>query len=214
MRRSLTRIATVASFLGLVAAAPGPTEPDTAQKVSSVIARSKLTQATYALYFRNRMQHPGEELVQEWSAEFNSGSLHRVETPRDRVVADCKAQTGTWLSLVTGKIVTGPDVAGEACGINTNRQFIAMESLGRVNTQFGAADRIRLTDWEHIRTYDISADGLILRTIFEQNDSQRVTVLDVETVDLEHSLPSQNMFDEASLQTSFVPERFKAAPAS
>lgn len=99
-----------------------------------------------------------------------------------------------------------------ACGINTNRQFLAAESLGRVKGRFGAADRVRLADEENIRTYDISDDGLILRTTYELNNSDRALVLDVETVALVQSLPSQNMFDEASLGMSFVPEKFKSTP--
>ena len=85
-------------------------------KVEAIIARSKLTRATYAVYFWNKMQHPDQPVVEEWSAEFNADSLHRVETPRDRVIADCAVQKGMHLSLPTGNIVTGPQVAAEACG--------------------------------------------------------------------------------------------------
>lgn len=214
MQRS-SRFAVAATlFVGLVGAAPAPADQSEVAKVGAIIARSKLTRATYAVYFWNRIQPPGQQTVEEWSAEFNSGSLHRVETPRDRIVADCAAPTGTYLSLSTGKVITGPQVAGVACGIDTNRQFLKVESLGRIKTHFADADRVRVTDSEHVRTYDISDDGIILRTNFQTNDARRLTVIDVETFEVSRSLPDTGMFDEESLKVSFVPDAFKKAPKS
>lgn len=211
--RSWSQVALVTiMFLSLIGAAPAATDLSEADKVGAIIARSKLTQATYAIYFWNRIEHPGQQPVEEWSAEFNSGNLHRVETPRDRVIADCQAPTGTYLSLATGQVITGAQVAGVACGINTNFQFLKMESLGRVTSRFGDADRVRLTDANNIRTYDISDDGIILRTVFQTNDARHLTVLIVETVEILNRLPNPSMFDESSLKESFVPNRFREAP--
>ena len=211
--RHLLRLAATAPLL-LCLAGTGCAAADRGEraKVEAIIARSKLTRATYAVYFWNKMQHPGQPLVEEWSAEFNSDSLHRVETPRDRVIADCAVRKGMHLSLPAGNIVSGPQVAAEACGINTNRQFLAEESLGRIKTHFGEADRVRVTDSENIRTYDISDDGIILRTVYETNDARHLKVLDVEAIEVSHSLPGSDMFDQASLKASFVPEVFKVAP--
>lgn len=199
-------------FVSLIGATPAAADSNEATKVGAIIARSKLTQATYAIYFWNRIERPGQQPVEEWSAEFNSGNLHRVETPRDRIIADCKAPAGTYLSLSNGKIITGSQVAGVACGINTNLRFLKIESLGRVTSRFGGADRVRLTDTDNIRTYDISDDGIILRTIFQTNDARHLTVLDVETVAVFNRLPTNSMFDEPSLKDSFVPDRFREAP--
>jgi hypothetical protein len=212
MRRSSKFAAVAVMFAGLIGTAPAVTDQSEPGKVGAIIARSKLTQATYAVYFWNRIEHPGQKPVEEWSAEFNSGSLHRVETPRDRIVANCNASAGTHLSLATGKIITGSQVAGVACGINTNRQFLKVETLGRVKSRFGDADRVRVTDAGNVRTYDISDDGIILRTIFQTNDAQHLTVLDVETVAVFNRLPNTAMFDEASLKESFVPNQFREAP--
>jgi len=214
MRRSLSLAAATTLAFSLMGASFASTDDTEIAKVGAIIARSKLTRDIYAVYFWNRIQHPEQQAVEEWSAEFNSGSLHRVETPRDRVIADCVAHTGTYLSLISGQKVSGPQVAGAACGINTNRQFLAVESLGRVKNQFADADRVRVTDAENVRTYDISDNGIILRTIFETNDDRRLTVLDVETVGITGSLPNADMFDESSLSVSFVPERFRIAPKS
>lgn len=199
---------------GLAGMMPVPDTQSDVARVETIIARSKLTQTTYAVYFWSRIQRPGEKAVEEWSAEFHSGSLHRVETPRDRLIADCAARTGVYLSLTTGKLITGPQVAGVACGISTNQKFLALESLGRIKTHFADADRVRVTDSELVRTYDISDDGIILRTIFETNEAKRQVVLENEAVEIARSLPESNMFDEASLSTSFVPEKFKVAPGA
>jgi hypothetical protein len=213
MQRVLQFAAIATLSLGLDTT-PVSADQEAIATVGAIIARTKLTRETYAAYYWNSIQHPGQQIVEEWSAEFNSGSLHRVETPRDRVVADCAAQTGTYLSLISGEVVTGPQVARVACGINTNHQFLAVETLGRVETDFGVADRVRVSDAENVRTYDISEAGIILRTSFETNDARHLAVLNMKAINVTHSLPSPDMFDTASLQTSFVSDRFRTAPKS
>lgn len=182
-------------------------------KVKAVIDRSKATQATYAVYNWNELPRDGQ-LIQEWGAEFHSGDKHRVETPRDRVIADCKTQTGAALSLVTGKTVEGPSVARAACGVNTNKAFTATEWKGLVKTPFGTADRVVLTDKDDIRTYDISPSGVIVRSTYVQNSPQAPLGLSSEAVSVLAELPAPDMFDKASLTRSYVPDRFKAAPGS
>ena len=91
MRHLLRFAAAAPLFLCLAGTACTPADQGERAKVEAIIARSKLTRATYAVYAWNKMQHPEQPAVEEWSAEFNSGSLHRVETPRDRVIADCAA---------------------------------------------------------------------------------------------------------------------------
>ena len=88
------------------APAMAETPGDTA-KVAAIIARTKLTRTTYAAYFWNRIERAGQAPVEEWSAEFNAGPRHRVETPRDRVVADCAAQSGSAWSIARGDLVVG-----------------------------------------------------------------------------------------------------------
>jgi len=179
-------------------------------KVKEVVDRSKTTRATYAMYSWNEITLDGQP-IQEWGAEFHSGDKHRVETPNDHVIADCKAQTGVALSLATGKTVEGPFVAKAACGINTNKAFTATEWEGVVETPFGAADRVRLSDKTDIRTYDISPTGVILRTTYAQNNPERRLQLSSEAVAVLSELPAPDMFDRASLARSYVPDRFKTA---
>ena len=66
--------------------------------------RTKRTRATYALYSWNWIKGDGFEGGPQWSAEFHRGTLHRVETPRFRVVADCAAGTGAMIDVDSGRI--------------------------------------------------------------------------------------------------------------
>lgn len=208
-----TQVAALLATALLSAACTPPTPPEVTLtgKVKEVVDRSKMTRTTYAMYSWNELSLNGQP-VQEWGAEFHSGDQHRVETPRDRLIADCKAQTGVALSLTTGKTVEGPFVAKAACGINTNKAFIATEWLGVAQTPFGPADRVRLSDKTDIRTYDISPTGVILRSTYAQNSPEQPLGLSSEAVAVLSELPATDMFDKASLARSYVPDSFKTAP--
>lgn len=208
-----------AALLALLAASP--VAADAAQapavgdqsRVLEVLERTKLTRATYSLFQWTIVNAPGEEPRAEWAAEFHSGDLHRVETPATRVVANCRAGTGIALSVDSGEVVEGPSVANVACGINTNRVFHAAEYRGSVQTAFGPADRVRLTDDELIREYDVSPDGVLLRAAFLANDPGEPQILLSETVDLRREVPDPDMFDRESLDRSYVPEAYRQPPS-
>jgi hypothetical protein len=180
--------------------------------VAPIVSRTHTTQATYAVYYWNRLTPQRGEASEEWSAEFNRGNWHRVETPRDRMIADCKAMRGIDLSLETGQIVSGPAVAKAACGINANRPVRQSEYLGRIDGHLGSFDRVRLTDASDIRTYDVSGDGVILGVTYANVDKPSDVTLTMTTTGLDHALPDSDMFSPESLGRSVVPERFKAAP--
>ncbi len=203
----------VTALLSTACTPPATPEVALTGKAKEVVDRSKTTRTTYAMYSWNEVTFKGQP-VQEWGAEFHSGDKHRVETPRDRVIADCKAQTGVALSLETGKTVEGPSVARAACGINTNKAFTAVEWQGLVRTPFGPADRVHLSDKTDIRTYDISPTGVILRSTYVQNSPEQRMGLSSEAVAVDSELPAPDMFDKASLARSYVPDRFKTMPGS
>lgn len=214
MRKGLKVIAIPLAAFIAGAMSPAPAMDNDVARVSRIVQRSKTTTATYALYIWNRIKLPGREPIEEWSAEFNSGDLHRVETPRDRVVADCRAKTGAALSLITGKVTRGPEVAASACGIDTEKKFLRLEMFGRFLTSFGNADRVRIVDLDNIRTYDISDDGIILRTTYQESTEDHPVVLEAEAAGLARELPATDMFSELSLGSSLVPDSFKIAPKS
>lgn len=182
---------------------------DTPPNVLALLGKTKTFTGTYSLYVWNRITVPGKAPVEEWSAEFHSGKLHRVETPRDRVVADCGTRTGVAIHLETGAVVEGPHVAGAACGINTNGSLTALDWVGSVATAFGQAERIRLIDSEFVRQYDISNKGVLLHTTYTEKRPDGRLVLDAEATKIDSGIPSQDMFDRNSLQRSFVPDEYK-----
>jgi len=181
------------------------------EKVRAVVVRSKTTQATYAAYTWNRI-HMSKGPIEEWSAEFHSGHLHRVENPRDRVIADCAAGTGKAYSVETKTIVTGPEIAKSACGVSTTKRFVDAQSLGTSKTAFGPADHIQVTDLDNVRAYEITSDGAIVSAILKPNRMNASDLYVARAVEVDHVLPDPNMFDEASLARSYVPDRFKVAP--
>jgi hypothetical protein len=196
------------------AALPPPPNPDDPQKAIAILNRTKTTQATYALYSWNQITPPGKPSFEEWSAEFNDGPLHRVETPRDRVIANCIERSGSYYSVTTGKTFSGPAVAGSACGINTDKPIISIRYIGRVVDSSGAADRVEVVDADNIRTYDVTSDGILVRTVYALNSSTKSVVLDVETAAVIRALPQQNMFDPASLSVSVIPGEYQNKPVT
>jgi len=180
--------------------------------VAPIVSRTHTTRATYAVYYWNRITPSRGEASEEWSAEFNRGNWHRVETPRDRMIADCQAMKGIDLSLETGQIVSGPAVARAACGINANRPIRSSEYLGRQQGKLGEFDRVRLTDAGDVRTYDVSSDGVILGVTYANVDKPQDVTLSMATTGLDRALPDADMFSPESLAHSVVPDRFKVAP--
>jgi hypothetical protein len=217
MRKYMKRIVdsvTLVMLAGLISGASRPddqsyTKTDDALKL---VQLTKTTSVTYAAYGWNVITLPGSEPVEEWSAEFHSGSLHRVETPRDRVIADCKEMTGTYLSLTTGNVTSGPGVAKSACGINTAKEILSAVSIGKVKGRFGYANRIRITDKNNIRTYDISDDGIIVGCVYTLNDKSKKAVIKLEVRQIDRNINDSSIFSIASLSSSAVPEKFRVAP--
>ena len=194
-------------------AAQNPADRERQERAVEVLTRTKETRTPYSLFLWTRVTPPGEAPREEWSAEFHSGHLHRVETPNVRLVADCRAGTGTAIQLDTGETTEGPEVARVGCGINTNRSFDRAEHDGVIQTAFGPADRVRLIDEEMIREYDVSKDGVLVRTKFRANSEGQPQILLAETAALLREEPDPAMFDLESLERSFVPETYRRAPA-
>jgi hypothetical protein len=181
------------------------------ERANQAIARSRTTTATYALYAWNRVSPPDENPREEWSAEFHKGNLHRVETPRTRLVADCAAVMGTYFEVDTGETGTNAQVARVACGISSARPIQSTEWLARVKSRFGSVDRIRVTDDKVIRTYEVADNGaLVAGRIADLDGTLRV---DNFALDLLATVPDGDIFSKESLQRSVVPEQYKQRPA-
>lgn len=206
----LTRLLLAAGILAVQAGAAHAFEVDA--QTQAVIDRTKAARQTYALYEWGRHNRPGEPPVEQWSAEFNQGAVHRVETPEVRVVANCETGAGVVLLVPLGRRDAEPDVGKVACGISTRADLLDGKWLGEVDTAFGKADRIQLTDAELIRTYDVTKAGVIVRTEFHARGPGEPEVVASHAVAVLPELPPGALFDDASLDQSFVSDAYKTAP--
>lgn len=185
-------------------------ENDIDPAAMSVVERTRTTDGTYSVFSWNVITHPGPEAAaEEWSAEFHSGSLHRVETPRDRLVADCERMTGTHLHVSTGEVVERPEIARAACGVQANSRILSAEFVGQEDSPFGLIDRIELNDPQNVRTYAVAANGAIVGSTIELKDG--TVLLASKAVEMLEAAP-QNIFTVESLSRSAVPQKFRTAP--
>lgn len=203
------RIKGLKSFLGILAAThlacSSAIAGDDNAAALAVLERTKATRATYTIHIWNRVTNPDKPPFEEASVEFHKGDLHRIETPRDRVVADCRAKTGAHLSVETGEITEGPEIAAFACGINTNFPILSIELLPNVETKFGVAQRVRVADKHNVREYSILENGALAKTTYTENRIAGRVLIVAEATRIENSVPEDAMFDKASLGRRYLP---------
>jgi hypothetical protein len=188
------------------------TEQPIPRDIIELIEKTRTTQSTYSLYTWNNLTPPDGRVLEEWSAEFHSGKYHRVETPRDRVVADCEAMTGTHLNLATSKFEEGENIAKAACGVNANQKILAARRIQPIETKFGAGEGIEIIDPRQVRTYYVSKEGVLLAATISGKEKDRPLWLKNRVIQLENTLPAQDIFSFESLSRSVVPERWKQPP--
>lgn len=150
------------------------------------------------------MRH-GDRTHSLWAAEFHRGSLHRVETPLDRVVADCTAIIGHHRSLISGKTLSGREVAETACGVDTTKaEGIAYQ--GSLPSPYGDLDVVALTKEGLSRRYWVDAGGVLIQSEFvAAADQPGKPTLSNWATGLVHESPDAAMFTPESLERSFVP---------
>jgi len=176
-------------------------------KVQEILARTRTTKATYALY--TWYQLPNLPQKEDWAAEFNLGNMHRVETPLHRIVADCVKGVGTHLSVATGESETGAGWAKAACGINANKPLLSADFIGSHMTKYGKVDRVRVVDKDDIRFYDVTSDGILQYAKTLNNaPGQSLTLDTLASTIVRKPLPPE-MFTTDSLKRSYVPAEYR-----
>jgi hypothetical protein len=209
MGRLAIAFCTAVSLAFVPACAKSTIDPEAAK----IISLTRETKGTYALYVWNKVTPKDAEPFEEWSAEFHSGDLHRVELPRIRIVADCAAMIGTKLDVETGERFTDTSVAKAACGINANPEMLSARKLGVKSTPFGKATTVQIVDSRERREYDVSEDGVLLRTIILDNDKGRHRWVVAEATHVSRTLPEGDIFSDQSLDRSVVAAEFREQPA-
>lgn len=174
----------------------------------ALIALTRETRATYTVVSSNLVYHPDGTRIREWGAEFHDGIHHRVETPRDRLVADCEAMTGTYLNLATVKIVQEASVARAACGVQANSTMLSARLDGKRQTRFGPTTHLVVIDAENIRTYDVAPDGALLGATITGRDGTKKLVM--RAIYYAPEVPTGIFFPD-SLGKSAVPANLRGA---
>ena len=170
--------------------------------VQQLIERTQTTQAPYALVSSNEIRRD-DATIHEFAAEFNQGDLHRVETPRDRIVANCRTGWNAHLNVATGAITHDDSASGMACGVYTGDGVVSAEITGTKNSQFGLLQQLKIkTVGGLTRMYDIAANGAIVSE--EIVDPAGRPRLVMTAISLSNRLPSTDLFSEASLAKSAV----------
>jgi hypothetical protein len=178
--------------------------------VQQLIERTQTTQAPYALVSRNEIRRD-DATIYEFGAEFNQGDLHRVETPRDRIVTNCRTGWNAHLNVATGAITHDDSVSGMACGVYTGDGIVNAEITGTRSSRFGLLQELKINTVGGLtRMYGIAANGAIVSE--EIVDPAGRPRLLMTAMSLSNRLPSTDLFSEASLAKSAVPnEEIKQA---
>ena len=176
---------------------------------AEVIDLTRQTSATYSVYTWNTIPRFGDDPIEEWAAEFHDGRYHRVETPRDRVVADCAAMTGTHRNLATGEVMRSPEIAKSACGVAANATIVSAREEAAGTGRFGAVWRIVVRDPRNERTYEVAANGAIVAATIKLHDG--TLLLESRAFALLGDVPP-SIFSEASLRRSAVAAQYRRPP--
>ena len=184
-------------------------QPD--PRAMSAYQRTKDFSGTYAAYSWNWVRGADGSRMDGWSAEFHQGSLHRVEVPMRRIIADCAAATGSMLDLKTGRITTGPDIAGAACGINSNRDLGSLAYITSLATPHGQLDVIAVDDGDTQSRYALSSTGIIIASEIVGTAENKFCLQSVP-LEINEEVPDEDMFSVASLHRSFVPASLQRQP--
>jgi hypothetical protein len=177
-----------------------------ASEVNSIIKRTQTTQATYGLVSTNEIRRD-DRTIHEFAAEYNQGDLHRVETPRDRIVSNCRTGWSAHLDIATGLVTLSDGIAAVACGIWTGDVVHSAEMTGTRPSEFGSLQLLKITTYASARTYEVAPNGAIVgETITDQNGKLRLIT---RAISLSEQLPPGDIFSEASLARSVVPDELK-----
>lgn len=174
-------------------------------EVQTVIDRSKSTHSSYSVVVTAEVNRSGERVI-ETHAEYQQGSMHRVEVPQMRIIADCDGGRSFRYHVATGIMEDSLDQREAACGIDRSvDEAVSGRLLEPVSGSYGRADVIELVGRDFIRRYAVTHDGIIVATAYV---SRRADVgFSLRTIDVTVSRERQNpaMFDPSTLSRAFAP---------
>ena len=177
-----------------------------------VVERTRTTTATYAVYLWGGSIDRAGKIEDHWSAEFHAGDWHRMEGPDSRVVANCRTRIGYVYDVKTGMTAAAPNAYRGACGIFDPGNVTSTERLSGFGDKQRSLDFVILSDPNFVRRYVIDNRGAILESLWSAADGTTRPCIWTKALADEDTLPSTNMFTDASLTQSFVPAKYLVRP--
>jgi hypothetical protein len=179
---------------------------------NTVVERTRQTQSTYAVYLWGSALDKDGNTEEHWSAEFHSGDWHRMDSPKIRVIANCRTHVGYFHDVATGQTTDAPNAYRGSCGIYDApdvSEIIKLDSISSDNRQL---DQIKITDAKFIRQYAIDSDGVIVGSDWTAKDGSAAPCVKTRAIAVIPILPEKDIFSEVSLARSVVPVQYQSMP--
>jgi hypothetical protein len=148
------------------------------------------------------------------SAEFERGSMHRVETVTARAIANCRTQDLITYLPALDRMERTPGNDHGACGIGNPEPVLSSRMLPPVTGPWGRADVIELTGRKFVRRYVVTTDGLIVAGDWTPRRPDVGFAIRTLRVAVTRGAPDPAMFEEDSLRRTYAqPLGANAPPA-
>ena len=193
-----------AFLLGLAWSGAAAAQSALPSEVQAVVDRSKTTRVSYRVVTTSEISSNGNRWT-ETEAEFQQGSMHRVEVPATRVLANCDTGEAYVFAVLAGHLVNNPAIGAGACGIDMAvDHVISGRLLEPVSGDYGRADVIELTGTNLIRRYAVTEDGIIVATAYVSRRAENPYSMRTLTVTVTRGRQDPAMFEPGSLERYFV----------
>ncbi len=169
-----------------------------------VLAISRETEESFAVISKVTVAFEGMQKQSFIGGEFHSGHNHRIEDPNYRAIADCNSQTGYRVDVATMKLIEGKEAAIGVCGIGRRDGLTSLRLLDSVEYEYGKAYRVEAVDNQFRRTYDVLANGAIVRNVWQTNTPAANTVYQSEVVEYCDNRLPESFFTKASIDETVL----------
>jgi hypothetical protein len=190
-------------FTALALTAAASAQEPIAGPVRAVIERSRAPTVDHSLVTTTRATVYGATSLHT-TAEFHRGSMHRVETAENRVIANCATGERIVYYMLENRIERSRRDDGGACGIGNPEPVLSSRMLPRVTGPWGPADVIELTGADFVRRYAVSEGGVLLSSDYVPRRSDVGLAIETVRVQVTRGTPDAAMFEESSLRRAFA----------
>ena len=181
-------------------------------EVRVVFERSRAPAADFSMIHTGRAIVHGANSI-DVSAEFHRGSMHRVETAQQRVIANCRTGERIVYDVRADRIERSVRRDGGACGIGNPEAVLSSRLLPPVTGPWGRADMIELTGPDFVRRYAVTDDGILVAGDYIPRRPDVGLTIETVSAEVTRATPDAAMFEEGSLRRAFGPTRGGETPS-